>query len=256
MRATHRSFGHTTVTARPVRRRGARVVGVVIVSAVLLLAAGGTAIAATPKPKHRHAVVHHKRKPVTPAKTTDPALHLTTAKVTAPAAKPPTDALTLALTAPADCSSTGLVPTADTLDRARAAAVCLINRARAGHGLRPLRVNAKLQAAAQGHASEMVAQNYFGHIGPSGSDPVSRILAAGYVSDATGLLGENIAVGASTLATPEAALKDWMAQPDHRANILDPDYTETGIGVTGAAPASLRMGADGATYVECFGAAH
>ena len=39
--------------------------------------------------------------------------------------------------------------------------------------------------------------------------------------------GENIAIG---YATPEAVVNAWMNSPGHRANILNPSYTQLGVG--------------------------
>ncbi len=39
----------------------------------------------------------------------------------------------------------------------------------------------------------------------------------------------------------------------HRANILDPRYRETGIGVSPHPPASLAHGLAGAIYTQVFG---
>ncbi len=44
-----------------------------------------------------------------------------------------------------------------------------------------------------------------------------------------------------------------MASAGHRANILDPRYRETGIGVSPHPPASLAHGQAGATYTQDFG---
>jgi uncharacterized protein YkwD len=44
-----------------------------------------------------------------------------------------------------------------------------------------------------------------------------------------------------------------MHSPGHRANILDPRYRDTGIGVSSHAPASLVHGQAGAIYTQDFG---
>jgi uncharacterized protein YkwD len=44
-----------------------------------------------------------------------------------------------------------------------------------------------------------------------------------------------------------------IASPGHLANILDTQYTETGIAVTPKVPPSLAGDAAGATYVQEFG---
>ena len=67
--------------------------------------------------------------------------------------------------------------------------------------------------------------------------------AAGYISSSrVGYeVGENIAWGTAALATPRAIVAAWMASPGHRANILDPRYRETGIGVSRTLPPRSPM---------------
>lgn len=150
------------------------------------------------------------------------------------------------------------MPAARDLALVRAATLCLINRERLAHGERPLRTNARLGRAAQLHTDSMAAHDYFEHAGtggPGGGTPLSRMRAVGYISSSrVGYeIGENIAWGTLDLATPRAIVAAWMRSPAHRANILDPRYRETGIGVSGRAPAALAQGQPGAIYTEDFG---
>ena len=103
-------------------------------------------------------------------------------------------------------------------------------------------MSADLQRAAEGHSAEMVAEDYFEHVSPSGSTPVDRVSSSGYIpSPQVGyVIGENLAWGTLSLATPEAIVAAWMASPAHRANILEGEYRETGIGVSAQVPARLR----------------
>jgi uncharacterized protein YkwD len=99
----------------------------------------------------------------------------------------------------------------------------LINHERARHGCGALTINARLTAAAEGHATAMARKNFFGHKGPNGSTLRSRTNSAGYRG---GALAENIAAGWST---PEKTVEQWMASSGHRKNILTCKYRETGI---------------------------
>jgi uncharacterized protein YkwD len=148
-----------------------------------------------------------------------------------------------------------MTPTDGDLASIRAATMCLVNRERAAHGERPLGVNTNLQASAQGHTSEMVSGDYFAHVGPRGDTPASRMRATGYLySSRIGYeVGENLAWGTLWLATPRAIVAAWMASPEHRANILDAHYRETGIGVLAHPVASLSGGQAGAIYTQDFG---
>ena len=153
------------------------------------------------------------------------------------------------------CAHTGLRPSARDLALVAAATLCLINRERLAYGERPLRANARLRRAAQLHTDSMVAHDYFEHVGPGGTTPLSRMRAVGYISSSRAgyEVGENIAWGTLGLATPGAIVAAWMRSPAHRANILDPRYRETGVGVSPHPPALLAGGQPGAVYTQDFG---
>ena len=88
----------------------------------------------------------------------------------------------------------------------------------------PLRYNALLAAAAQGHAQDMASQHYFSHQSLDGSTLAQRVTHAGYAFSA---VGENILAGSFTYG---AAVKAWMDSPGHCANIMSSGYTEAGLG--------------------------
>jgi uncharacterized protein YkwD len=148
------------------------------------------------------------------------------------------------------------MPGPSNLEQIRAATLCLINEERAKHGESPLRLNQQLEHAAQGHSEEMVGRDYFEHISPTGSTPLDRIRATGYVeSHRDGYsVGENIAWGTLQLATPKAIVDSWIASPGHLANILDTEYRETAVGVVAGVPSALAHGQPGAIYTQDFGA--
>ncbi|MCL1468286.1 CAP domain-containing protein [Argonema galeatum A003/A1] len=102
--------------------------------------------------------------------------------------------------------------------------VNLSNSFRAQNGLPPLTMNPQLNASAQAHTTDMALNDYTSHTGLNGSNIGDRALAAGYRSP---FVGENIAWG---FPTPEAAVNWWMNSPGHRANILNPDYRDIGVG--------------------------
>jgi uncharacterized protein YkwD len=159
----------------------------------------------------------------------------------------------VASTAP--CANGDLTPDATNLAAVNAATLCLVNQIRGQHGLGGLTINAKLQASAQRHTDDMVAQSYFAHVGPAGDDPLSRMTDAGYINNSTPSysLGENIAWGTLTLATPAAIVNAWVNSPEHLANILDPAYRDTGMAASSAAPPTLAQGQPGSVYTQDFG---
>ena len=133
------------------------------------------------------------------------------------------------------------------------ATLCTINAERARQGLAPLRLNARLSAAAAGHAGDMDRRNYFAHDSLGGGSFVDRIRRAGYLRGARGwTVGENIAWASRGRAAPVTITQMWMNSPSHRANILNGSFREIGIGVAHGSP----VGGDtpAAIYATDFGA--
>jgi uncharacterized protein YkwD len=153
------------------------------------------------------------------------------------------------------CQNTELIPEEGNLEEIDAATLCLVNQERARNGELPLRTNGALEEAAQAHSEEMVSQDYFAHIAPSGLTPVGRVEGTGYIPNPQVgyALGENIAWGTLQLSTPSAIVAAWIASPEHLANILYGSYRDTAIGVAPEAPASLAQGQPGALYTQEFG---
>jgi stress response protein SCP2 len=98
------------------------------------------------------------------------------------------------------------------------------NAERVRRGLRPLTVDARLGAAAHAHSADMVQRGFFAHESPDGRQVWDRAVAAGY---AYRKVAENIAAGQRTA---EEVVRGWMGSPGHRANILDGDLTQIGVG--------------------------
>ena len=147
-----------------------------------------------------------------------------------------------------DCPQSGDFP-ATTGDLAAAAqVVCLVNRQRADHGLPALTENPQLDRAAQLQADDIARRRFFAHVNPDGVTPDQRMKAAGYQGPVT---GENLAWGGERHGTPVEIVKSWMNSPGHRANILQPRFTEIGTGVTRGAPRDVQGRA--AIYVNNFG---
>src|SRR5919205_3661172 len=72
------------------------------------------------------------------------------------------------------CDNASSPPTRATLTDARSATVCLINEARAKHGLGKLGTTSSLARAASAHSRDMAARDFFSHDSPGGSTPKSR----------------------------------------------------------------------------------
>ena len=111
----------------------------------------------------------------------------------------------------------------------------LINAERAKVGAQPLAFDGDLNEAAENHSQWMIATDTFSHTGANGSDPTARMTAAGYALDGSWAAGENI--GWATTRSPEGLQDEvdllhsnLMNSSDHRANILDVNYREIGVG--------------------------
>ncbi len=88
----------------------------------------------------------------------------------------------------------------------------------------PLTSNDVLQCAARNHSMNMALSGFFDHTDPDGRGAGDRIDLAGYLWSA---FGENIAWGQPS---PERVVDGWMGSSGHCANIMNPDFTEVGVG--------------------------
>lgn len=95
--------------------------------------------------------------------------------------------------------------------------VTALNRVRAENGLPAFTVNAELSDLARAHARVMADAGEIFH-----ADPIS----AGY-SGPWSKLGENVGVGANVDVLVDA----FVASSGHFANIIDPSFTQIGVGV-------------------------
>ena len=100
----------------------------------------------------------------------------------------------------------------------------LINKQRTNNGLSALKVDAEVQRVARIKAEDMVANNYFSHQSPTYGSPFD-MLKSFKITYKTA--GENIAGNSSN----SGAVTAWMNSSGHKANILNSNFTHTGIGV-------------------------
>src|SRR3954449_4456541 len=149
------------------------------------------------------------------------------------------------------CPGADVVPAAGNLAQISQATLCLLNDERAAAGLRPLQYSAALTVPSAAYSTKMVTQNFFAHESPDGSTLTSRLTAAGYIKpDGDWFFGETPAWGQATLATARSIAITWMNSAGHRHNILEPDFTEVGIGIVPGTPGDPSWGA---TYTTDFG---
>jgi uncharacterized protein YkwD len=88
----------------------------------------------------------------------------------------------------------------------------------------PLAWNRRLTAAGRVQATEMARFGVLTHAGRDGSTPARRAERAGYAWRA---VGENVAAGAESAVE---VMEGWERSPEHCRNLLDPTFTELGLG--------------------------
>lgn len=99
-----------------------------------------------------------------------------------------------------------------------------LNAIRDEYKLVALRMDDRLNRAAQLHSDDMANRDYFDHQTPEGSRMTDRADAFGYHWR---LLFENIAAGQTSTAE---AVEGWMNSAEHRAAILDRAGRDAGMG--------------------------
>jgi uncharacterized protein YkwD len=133
----------------------------------------------------------------------------------------------------------------------RSSTICLINAERSARGMPALRLDSRLSTAARRHSQDMAAGRYFAHDSRNGTRFSARIARTGWMNGrGAWSVGENIAWGSGTRATPRSIVAAWMRSAGHRHNILNPKFHVIGIGIARRAPAGTG---DGATYTTDFG---
>lgn len=103
--------------------------------------------------------------------------------------------------------------------------ISLTNTKRVENGLSPLHESAVLTQAARAKGQHMLANGYWAHIAPDGTEPWKFFTDAGYKYR---YAGENLA---RDFSSPSSAVDAWMASPSHRDNLLSSKYSDIGIAV-------------------------
>ena len=114
--------------------------------------------------------------------------------------------------------------------------IVLVNAERQQFSLATLSEDPLLTSLAREHSISMVENNFFGHERYPGERPLSYNMSPGTIR------GENLAKIPTRQYIPgpylsvqevcEWAVSGWMDSDGHRANILEPRYTKTGVGVS------------------------
>jgi hypothetical protein len=118
-----------------------------------------------------------------------------------------------------------------------------INKERSARGLGALRLDSSLSTSADRRSQVLVNLGDLIHVSSVPGTSWPELVEAGYINT---YAGENLALG---LETADDLVREWMNSSSHRANLLSPDYTDIGIGITSGA---YRSASSPVSYVVAF----
>lgn len=121
--------------------------------------------------------------------------------------------------------------------------ISISNQKRTSQGIPELKHSQLLSEAARKKGEHMIANDYWAHVAPDGTQPWYFFSLVGYNYR---YAGENLA---RDFANANSAVEAWMASPSHRENLLSPKYTEIGVAVV---EGDLN-GVDTTIIVQLFG---
>ncbi len=102
----------------------------------------------------------------------------------------------------------------------------LVNIERKKLGLTPVKLSPPLSFHARKHSQNMALRGDISHLSTSGETYSERLVEGRFYFIK---IGENVAYSQTYI--PEFIHQSFMDSPGHRANVLDPDFDELGIGV-------------------------
>lgn len=115
----------------------------------------------------------------------------------------------------------------------------LVNQERAKQGLKALTLSPELTNVATIKAKDMRDKGYFDHTSPTYGSPFDMMKRFGIQYSSA---GENIAAGQKT---SQEVMNSWLNSSGHRANILNKDYEQLGVGY-------VEGGSYGTYWVQMF----
>lgn len=98
------------------------------------------------------------------------------------------------------------------------------NLERTKKGLEPLTLQRKLTTSSLKKVDDMLDRQYFEHVSPAGVSVADLVREVDYQFE---VVAENLALG--DFGTDQKLVQAWMNSPTHRANILNPRFTEIGV---------------------------
>jgi len=112
----------------------------------------------------------------------------------------------------------------------------LINEERTRRGLRALEWSDDAAQVARSHSRNMAQYHFFSHKGLDGSMANDRAEQMGIFNWRA--IGENIAFNRGYNEPADFAVQTWLESPAHKANMLNKEWNESGIGAAVAADGS------------------
>lgn len=125
-----------------------------------------------------------------------------------------------------------------------ASIISLTNQTRQQSKVSTLKANTLLARAAESKAQDMINQQYFAHVSPTGVTPWKWFKQAGY---AYTYAGENLALD---FISGEDVIAAWLKSPSHRRNLLGTKYKDIGVAVV----TGKINGVSSLIVVQMFGA--
>jgi uncharacterized protein YkwD len=103
-----------------------------------------------------------------------------------------------------------------------------INALRAAHGLRALTLSPRLRGIARARNKDMFKRGYFSHTDPEHRSPYARMRASDIRFSAT---GETISYPPVGGDIAQKVIADWLEHPGGKVQVLNPRFTQVGVGV-------------------------
>ena len=133
------------------------------------------------------------------------------------------------------CADESLPWSSGELERLRAAVLCLVNHERVARGIRPMKLDDRLNLAAQRHSEDMDRRGYFDHRTMGGEDSpfphggtlCDRVEAAGYPSC------DGVAENLGVTETPLSEVRGNIEDTTHCSPMLQGSRDDIGVGVAG-----------------------
>ncbi len=130
---------------------------------------------------------------------------------------------------PNDLNKTESVEISDDFDSYLFRIFTLINAERTKRGLNRLLWDDGTAKIALDYSKKMATENFFGHYDSNGQSVSERAKSAKLKHWSK--IGENLFMIEQIENFDGFAVKNWMKSPTHRQNVLDPEWTMTGIGI-------------------------